>query len=215
MSNSSTPREVTRRDFLSDLTVGAGGALALSAMLPSVARGDESSHATSPVAEWDMSWVEKLTGKYRTVFDAPEIADGMVFTNARVFLDGFVEVYKASEADAQAVIVLRHNGVYLAFNDSIWAKYGLGADLKIPAGGKVNPWTREIATLKSRGATFIACNLAATRRAGEIARRLNLDRETVRADIYANFVPGTIVMPSGVFATVRAQQAGCSFMKSP
>jgi len=37
----------------------------------------------------------------------------------------------------------------------------------------------------------------------------------VRADIYANFVPGTIVMPSGVFATVRAQQAGCSFMKSP
>ncbi|HEY5418448.1 MAG TPA: hypothetical protein VIK41_26610 [Gemmatimonadaceae bacterium] len=28
-----------------------------------------------------------------------------------------------------------------------------------------------------------------------------------------NFVPGTIVMPSGVFALMRAQNAGCASMR--
>jgi hypothetical protein len=127
---------------------------------------------------------------------------------------GFSEVYKASDADMQAVIVMRHNGVYLAFNDAMWEKYGIGADLKIPNAEKRNPWTREMATLKGRGAILLACNLAAARRAREIARRVGADPEVVRADIYANLVPGVIMQHSGVFATVRAQQAGCAFMKS-
>jgi intracellular sulfur oxidation DsrE/DsrF family protein len=214
MSHSSTPREVTRRGFISDLTVGAGGALALSALLPAGADAGELSLPAGTAAEWDMSWAERLTGKYRTVFDSPEINDGTVFTNASVFMNGFAEVYKAADADAQAVIVMRHRGVYLAFNDAMWEKYGIGADLKVPNAEKRNPWTSEIAALKTRGATLIACNLAANRRAMEIAQRVGADRQQVHDDLYANFVPGTIVMPSGVFATIRAQQAGCAFLKS-
>jgi intracellular sulfur oxidation DsrE/DsrF family protein len=211
MSNSSTPREVTRRGFINDLAAGATGAAALTALLSSEARGDE---PFVSAAEWDMSWLNGLTGKYRTVFDATEIADGIAFTNVRVFKDGFAEVYKATDADTQAVVVMRHHGVSLAFNDAVWEKYGLGAELSIPNAEKANPWTAQMAAMKNRGTILIACNLAATRRAREIAQRLGLDGEAVRADIYANFVPGTIVMPSGVFATIRAQQAGCSLIKS-
>ena len=74
--------------------------------------------------------------------------------------------------------------------------------------------TNEMATLKGRGATFLACNLAASRRAREFAQRLGLNAEEVKKELYENFVPGVIVQTSGVFATIAAQKAGCSFMKS-
>ena len=208
MNNSSSFRDVTRRGFITDVTVGATGALALSALLPSDAHASDQPSASA--AEWDLTWIDRLTGKYRTVFDAPEVHDGMVFTNATVFM----KVYNASDADMQAVLVLRHKGVVLAFNDAMWEKYGIGTELKIPNAEKKNPWTGEMATLRGRGATLLACNLAANRQAREIAKRIGEEPEKVRADIFANFVPGVIVQPSGVFATIRAQQAGCAFMKS-
>lgn len=212
MSNSSSSRDVTRRGFITDVTVGATGALALSALIPSDAHASDQPAVSA--AEWDLTWIDRLTGMYRTVFDAPEVNDGMVFTNASVFMMGFKEVYNASDADMQAVLVLRHRGVVLAFNDAMWEKYGIGTELKIPNAEKKNPWTGEMATLRGRGATLLACNLAANRQAREIAKRIGEEPEKVRADIFANFVPGVIVQPSGVFATIRAQQAGCAFMKS-
>jgi hypothetical protein len=109
---------------------------------------------------------------------------------------------------------MRHRGVPLAFNDAMWEKYGIGEAFKVANAEKRNPWTRELAALKDSGAILIACNLAATRQAGEFARRLGLDAAEVKKDLYANFVPGVIVQTSGVFATIMAQKAGCAFMKS-
>jgi len=215
MTNSKTSREVTRRNFLSDLAIGTTGVVALSALASDEARAAEVGAASpSAAAEWDLTWIDRLTGKYRTVFDSPEVNDGMAFTNASVFLMGFKEVYNATDADMQAVIVMRHRGVVQAFNDAMWEKYGIGAEYKVANAEKKNPWTNEMATLTGRGATLIACNLAASRRASEFAKRLNLDAAEVKKELYANFIPGVIVQTSGVFATVRAQQAGCSFMKS-
>lgn len=213
MTNSRSVREVTRRDFLSDIAVTAGGTLALSTL---VARDAHAASGETNVyeAEWDLSWIDRLTGKYRTVFDAPEINDGTVFTNVSVFMMGFKEVYNASDADMQAVIVMRHHGIPLAFNDAMWEKYGFGTENKVANGEKKNPWTNEMATLRGRGATLLACNLAANRQARDLAKRLSVDVETVKTDLFANLVPGVILQPSGVFATIRAQQAGCSFMKS-
>ena len=170
--------------------------------------------AASAAAEWDLTWIDRLTGKYRTVFDAPEVNEGTVFTNAQVFHMGFKEVYDATDADMQAVLVLRHRGVVMAFNDAMWEKYALGAESKVANAEKVNPFTREMANLKNRGTIFLACNLAASRRAREIAQRLGLNADDVKKELYANLIPGVIVQTSGVFATIRAQQAGCSFMKS-
>jgi hypothetical protein len=213
MTNSHSPREVTRRDFLSDVALSAGGALALSTIVPSQAHAASDQTIVS-MAEWDLSWIERMTGKYRTVFDAPAINDGTAFTNATVFMMGFKEVYNASDVDMQAVIVMRHQGIPLAFNDAMWEKYGIGAEQKVPNGDKKNPWTAEMATLRGRGATLLACNLAANRLVRETAKRMTADQEVVKTDMFANLIPGVILQPSGVFATIRAQQAGCSFMKS-
>jgi len=214
MTNPNNPREVTRRNFLSDLAVGATGAVALTALSSDAALAAGVMPAASAAAEWDLTWIDRLTGKYRTVFDAPEVNEGTVFTNAQVFHMGFKEVYDATDADMQAVLVLRHRGVVMAFNDAMWEKYALGAESKVANAEKVNPFTREMANLKNRGTIFLACNLAASRRAREIAQRLGLNADDVKKELYANLIPGVIVQTSGVFATIRAQQAGCSFMKS-
>jgi intracellular sulfur oxidation DsrE/DsrF family protein len=217
MTNSRDSREVTRRNFLSDLAIGGTGVAALSMLMSDESRAEGVAPFPSPApgaAEWDLSWIDRLTGKYRVAFDAPEVADGMAFTNASVFMMGFKEVYNASDADMQAVIVMRHHGVVLAFNDAMWEKYGLGVESKVENGEKKNPWTSDMESLRKRGATLLACNLAANRVARETARRLNLDAEAVRKDLFANLVPGVVLQPSGVFATIRAQEAGCAFMKS-
>ena len=214
MSESSTPRDLSRRGFISDLAIGAGGALAISNLAPAEAAAAQIAAKEVGIAEWDLTWIDRLTGKYRAVFDSPDINEGTVFTNAQVFLMGFSEVYKASDADMQPVLVLRHHGVHLAFNDAMWEKYAVAESLKLPVGDKKNPYTSQISALRDRGAMFLVCNLAANRQAGTIARRIGADVATVRADIYANFIPGAILQHSGVFATIRAQQAGCSFMKS-
>jgi intracellular sulfur oxidation DsrE/DsrF family protein len=38
--------------------------------------------------------------------------------------------------------------------------------------------------------------------------------EDARAAVIAALVPGVIRMPSGVFAVMRAQEAGCQFVRS-
>jgi hypothetical protein len=45
------------------------------------------------------------------------------------------------------------------------------------------------------------------------AERMKKDVEQVRNDVRNGLVPGATLMPTGVFALVRAQNAGCAYMK--
>jgi hypothetical protein len=211
MSKHNPPRDVTRRGFIGDLAIGAGGGIALSTLLPAASAAMEP--GSQPAAAWDMSWVERLTGKYRAVFDSPDFNDGRVFTDATLFMSGSQEVYGVGDADTQAVIVIRHIAIPLAYNDAMWAKYPL-AEMHGLSGGQRNPYMNELTTLRGRGAILLGCNRAANRLGGQVASRVNRDAASVRADMLANLVPGMILLPNGIFATLRAQQAGCAFMKS-
>jgi hypothetical protein len=68
--------------------------------------------------------------------------------------------------------------------------------------------------LIASGAVLLACNKAAMRYAGQMAQKFNRDVEEVRAEIRANIVPGVMLQPSGIYATLRAQDVGCAFLKS-
>jgi intracellular sulfur oxidation DsrE/DsrF family protein len=46
-----------------------------------------------------------------------------------------------------------------------------------------------------------------------LAEQNKLDAETVQADLKANLIPGAILVPSGIYALIRAQNAGCAFMQ--
>lgn len=211
-----------RRDFLAQL-----GVLATATVVDA-----ERVAAEPPPAEssWDTSWIERLaTARFRVVFNASEINDGAAMNYASTFFDHFREVHATTDPQTRPVIVFRRLGTPMAFNDTLWQRYAIGEELKINDPATRTPATRNVfwsgrqgaspgelasmlETLNQRGLISLVCNVSATNWARRIAERSKRDVEQVRAEINANLVPGAILVPSGIYALIRAQNAGCAFM---
>ena len=180
---------------------------------------------------WDMSWVDRITGKYRIVFDAPEVKDGVCLHQARSFLSGYQMVHGLTDADLTAVLVIRHSAVPMVMGDALWSDgaFGEKEKLKDPVSGaptKRNPFINipagathaltwpdgALDTLMKRGVIVLACSLALDNFASQIATRRKIPRQDAKAMVAESLLPGVIRMPSGIFATCRAQAAGCGVM---
>ncbi len=61
---------------------------------------------------------------------------------------------------------------------------------------------------------ILCCNLALMRVVGTLAKTEKMPREDAQTAVIAAVIPGIVRMPSGVFATARAQEAGCQFLRS-
>lgn len=213
-----------RREFLGQLATAAV-AIAGSAYAGSGA----SAQAALPSRKWDDAWVARITGRHKAVFDAPEIAGGVIVTNAWVWMKGFKDVYGLSDNDLSAVLVIRHAAIAMALDDEMWAKYELGRNEKVrdERSGKWairNPFWRtapdesssefNLESLQKRGAILMACDLAVGAVARRIAQRTKQEARVVREEVNGHLLPGLTLAPSGVFATMRAQEAGCAFLRS-
>ncbi len=229
---SSSDAPSPRRAFLGKVA-GTAAILAASSVVPAELRAMTPSARPLPPGDWDMSWVDRITGDHRQVFDAPEISEGDALHQARVWLAGFQEVYATTDADMHGVLVFRHKAIPMVVNDAMWAKYRLGKayEQKDPASGKPaerNPFLNAnsqaddqygliwpdggLDTLMRRGQTVLACNMALRFMSGMLARKAKLEAKDVYTDLRANLVPGVTLMPSGIFAVTRAQEAGCRLM---
>ena len=186
--------------------------------------------ATAPV-KWDDGWATRLTAKHRAVFDAPEVSEGMVLFNAFVYMRSYHEVYGVTDADIQPVLVVRHRAMPLVLGDALWARYELGKQvgLKDERTGKWasrNAFAVEdptdpgavagvsLAALHGRGALILACSLALNNLGGRLAKQTKRDPAAVRAELRAGLLPGVEVVPSGIFGVMRAQEAGCTYIRS-
>ena len=237
-----------RRGFLARLLGGATAFGAAGLTVPGLELGGAPDGATDRAGEfdpalletpgqekskWDMSWVDRLTGKYKQVFDAPEIAEGTVFHQVRLFTHHYAEVMGTTDTDTSAVMVIRHTAIPLALNDALWDEFELGreAKLKDPTTGRNarrHPFMHlkeddkyslswpdgGLDTLISKGAIVLACDLALGRFAGEVMKKSGLSRDDARKKVMDNLVPGVVVQPSGVFGVIRAQQAGCNYIRA-
>jgi len=220
-----------RRDFLTKLGLGAVALSGTAITAPLAAEElDRTVEAFAAEPTWNMSWTEELQKvPYKAVFDSPSLADGAALDLAAGIWDNFKEVY-GTDSTSRMVIIMRQLGQVMAFNDTMWEKYGIGEERKVndpvtkqPA--KRNPWAKvmpgdpawavssRLDTLRARGAIFLVCNRASMNWATSAAERMKMDVEVVKNDVRNNLVPGAILMPTGVFALVRGQNAGCAYMK--
>jgi hypothetical protein len=221
----STPR----RDFLGWL--GASTVLAATGNPLHASPVRTPQTAPQPVSTaWDMGWVERLTGKYRAVFDSPAVSEGDALFRAVLWRDQHKEVYGTPLSDLNAVIVIRHTAIPLAMNDAYWERYRIGKEVKLkdPATKKwtvINPirvtapgtpakWTDySLERFMAQGGTVLACNLAF----GEVVHRVRTEeklktRDEAVARAKEMLIPGIVLQPSGIFAALKAQEAGCNYI---
>ncbi len=216
-----------RRDFLGWL--GASTAFAAVGMpLPSSSRAPATPRDVPITSDWDMSWVDRLHGKYRAVFDSPQVDEGSALFRAVMWRDQTKTVYGTDPTDMSAVIVFRHAAIPLVMNDAYWARFKIGKELKFKdRKGKwsaANPIrATEAATpaqwadyslerFMAQGGTVLGCNVAF----GEVVYRFRTEDKLSKEDALArakeHLIPGVILQPSGVFAALRAQEAGCKYI---
>jgi len=169
------------------------------------------------------AWLNKITGKHKMLFDAPEVNSGMPVVWPRVWLNGNNENYGTKDTDNSAVIVLRHAGIPIAMHDALWAKYKLGEVFNIKDGDAAatrNVFAKQmplplpgtgIEQLLASGAQFGVCNIALTIYSGAVAQKMGLDPAAVKAEWVAGLIPGAQVVPSGVLAVARSQEKGCAY----
>lgn len=222
--------DVSRRSFLGAAALNAAAiAASPAAALAGVPRDLTVSSSSD---EWDFAWPAKLTGKYKAVFDNTEPESGYGVWRAAAWAGQYIEHVKAAPAELSPVVVLRHNAIILAMQQTFWDKYGIGARKKIthPLTGeatKKNPVLLDEkdgipapfnnASLKKqldRGVTVLACNLALQDCADLIQATDKVDAAEAKKRAVSYLIPGVILQPSGVFAVTRAQEAGASYVKA-
>jgi hypothetical protein len=213
-----------RRNFLTWL--GASGAFAA---LPNVPISD---HAAPyrPVSDmWDMSWCDRITGKVRAVFDSPGASEGAAMFRAQLWREEHKQIYNTESSDTSAVIVFRHEGIPLVMNDAYWSRFEVGKELKI-RDDKGKKWSKRnpigsalpdtppkqinynLPAFIATGGIVLACNLAFGGMVERFKEEDKLSDDDARKRALEHLIPGIILQPSGFFAVLRAQQAGCGFL---
>ena len=176
-----------------------------------------------------MSWVDKVTGKHKAVFDSIEVDEGVGLFRACVWRDQYAEIYGTSKSEMTPVLVIRHASIPLAMNDEYWKRFNVGKTAKIKDSA-TNKWTTvnpirvagqnatgkwadyNLTSFMAQGGIVLACDLALRRVIGDFVKADKLKPAEGRAKALAHLIPGIVMMPSGVFAVLRAQEAGCGYI---
>lgn len=209
-----------RRDFLGLAAVAAAG---IGAALPVAAVAAD---AAAPATDFTR-WLDSIPGKYRQVYDMPDLNDGFGLAWSYVFLLTGQQAYGVPESDLGVVLILRHSAIPLAFDDSVWAKYRLGEFFKIldpetNAPALRNPYYTKpgqfpipdiaLQKLIERGVRTAVCGIAIQFQSGMLAQKMGLQHEEVRNDWIKAVLPGITIVPSGVTALNGAQSRGCAYV---
>jgi hypothetical protein len=222
-----------RRDFLGIL-LAAG----VAPMVVGKTQGRKDARSEPPAvapsrpsaSPWDVSWADKLTGKHKAVFDNVEVSMGLGLLRAQLWLKDYAEVYNAQPADMSGVVVLRHGAIWAIMNDEFWKMHKIGEVTKINDPTTKAPVTRnpfigpnviglppaladDLLKKCLTTMTVLACNVAFSLYVVEkVKADTKMDDAKAREHALTYVIPGVILQPSGVFATLRAQEAGCHYV---
>jgi len=186
--------------------------------------------AESPASD---AWLDRLKGKHRQLFDAPEPDGGAVLRHARNYLDTWREAYGVPERDISLIVVLYSRTVPLGLQDAMWAKYKLGAALSITDSTTTAPLVRNyfahpqpgdpagdgtpessIESLQRRGVVFALCNNSLKRWSGRLEKQGMGTAAQVHDDLAAHALPGVVIVPAAYIAMTKAQEHGFAYARS-
>lgn len=211
-----------RRQFLGNVAALTAGGLAL----PS--RAQAASSGPAPIsADWDLTWKDRVTGDFRAVFDTPSVNDGAGLWRAADWRRTVQSVYGDAGKGASAVLVIRHEAIPMIMTDAFWDRHDISKQDKIkdPSNGKHvrhNPFIARPDTPENQrafsldgflagGGIVLACNYAFGLMVSREAKRMKVEFREAREATLAEVLPGVILQPSGFFAVIEAQRAGCHF----
>ena len=197
-------QSTTRRTFLG--VAGAGAAMA-------AATFGTAEKATAQLvykkADWDVAAFARLAhdpARVKQVYDIAAVNDGRFLNNVKNSLNGLHFGWGIPENDIKIVAALHGPSNMLCYDDALWAKYDIGAWLKVndPATGQPaarNPFyaskagpemkyssadadSREsmyqdasIQALQHRGVKFLSCHTALEEQARALVKHNNLNEE--------------------------------------
>jgi hypothetical protein len=225
--------ETTRREFVERF---AGGALFLGAApmaLTDAFRDSPPLAAPAAAEEYDMTWTTRVTGRNKAVLDVPEVESGYGVWRAGLTKKQLMDAMKVQARDVSMVLVLRHNGIYMAMNQAFWDAFGIGKAQKVthPADGK--PTDRNPALLDAKsglpaqfdglsipqfvanGGIVLGCDLAFNLDIVPLVKARDKSTDAAaRSAALKYLLPNITLQPSGVFAAIRAQQLGCTYVRA-
>lgn len=209
-----------RREFMGLATAMAviGAGAALPASIASAADGPSTKFTR---------WLDSINGKHRVVLDMREHNNGMALAWAWVYFLTASQAYGVPENEIGVVLVMRHNAIPAALDDSAWEKYQLGelfevTDSKTGAPAVRNPFydtvqegflpDMALQKLIDRGVNVGACDMAIHHYSSIAAEKMGMKHEDVKADWNQAVLPGISHMPSGLVACQGAISRGCAYL---
>lgn len=212
-----------RRGFLGTLAAAAAAGVASLTPLRLEAKPRTVTAKSAGIDPSFEAWLNRITGKHKMAFDAPESNSGMPVVWPRVWLNSNNDSYGTKDSENSAVIILRHSAIPAAMNDALWAKYKFGEMFGVKDGDA--PATRNVYAkplplplpgtgveqLLAAGALIGVCNVALTIYSGMAAQKAGQDAAATKAEWIAGLIPGVQVVPSGVLAVSRSQEKGCNY----
>lgn len=226
---------IDRRSFARHLLAGGAALGGLPALAQAAAPEDAGAWPAlddqPPATTYDTSWTSKLTGKYKAVFDVPEISEGSGVWRAGLWVNHYTDVLKAQPTDLSPVVVIRHAAIPLIMSHEFWEAYDIAKANKVthPMTGKKTrrnpvlmtaaddalPATFAKPTLHeqiARGAVVLACGMAFNAMTQVVVKRDKLSPAEAKTKAMSMVIPGVIMQPNGIFGVTLAQHHGCVFV---
>lgn len=224
-----------RRSFLTRLGVGATAfAAAITGGSPAAEAQSSANTRWQPGQHELDDWMDKIPGRHRLIFDTvtPD-GFGLALPFSNNFYRGNENGYGLKDADLAVIIVARHNSTPFAYNDAMWAKYGVTiakraefSDPKTKEAPKSNLYNASsygdalanrgitLDTVLKRGVHFAVCQLATRAYANAIAMAVGSNGDSVYNELTTNLVSNSHLVPAGIVAVNRAQERGYSFVRA-
>ena len=177
--------------------------------------------------EWDFSWLDKLTGKHRQLFDLGNLEIGLIVV--RNWYDAWERIFRLKHPDVNAVVGIAGSTFPINASDELYREFPIGErwQIKDPVtgewavrnifmeGGEGPPMLREakVRLLQARGAVFWQCNNALHGVAHQLASVTQRTQPEIYAALRKGLNPGVIVVPAHTMLVGLCQERGCTYEK--